>query len=198
FSRAFRWFLSIPVPYFAATAAAPVQRRSLQLAILIRLDQFDTVQFAHVNRQEAVIRRAVEDVGESGVPGHLFAQLRRTRGNCLREGLVEAGEQNQKLASGHSQVFSRHAVKWARLVNRVHDRPAQREEDHSVALQLQRVETAQWPSVHLLKAGEERFGLELDDLVAARVGDAELESRYAPVRRDDGAVTEEDFGRRAR
>src|SRR5262249_56270183 len=38
----------------------------------------------------------------------------------------------------------------------------------------------------------------LDDLVLAGVGDAELESRLASVRGDDGAIAEEDFGRRAR
>src|SRR5690348_12278356 len=65
--------------------------RSLPLAVLIGFDQFDTVQFAHVNRQEAVIRRAVEDVGESGVPDHFFGLVRRTRVDRLREGLVEAG-----------------------------------------------------------------------------------------------------------
>src|SRR5882672_5715244 len=143
----------------------------------IAAEKLDTVQLAHVNRQEAVFRRAVEDLGEPGVPDHFFGHIRRTRIDYLREGLVEAGEQDQKLAPGLAQIFSRHAVKGTRLVNRMHNRPAQREEDHSVTLQLQRVEAAQRPAVHLFKAGEERFGLELDDLVAARVGDAELESR---------------------
>src|SRR5215475_1973696 len=73
-------------------------------------EKLDTVQLAHVNRQEAVIRGAVEDVGESGVPDHFFGHVRRARVDCLREGLVEAGEQDQKLASGLAQVFSRHAV----------------------------------------------------------------------------------------
>jgi len=30
----------------------------------LTLDRLDTVQFAHVNRQEVVIRRTIEDVGE--------------------------------------------------------------------------------------------------------------------------------------
>src|SRR5262249_15571178 len=128
----------------------------------------------HVNRQEAVFRRAVEDVGESGVPDQFFGQVRRARVDRLREGLVESGEQDQNLASGHTQVFGRHAVKGTLLVNRVHDCPTQREEGYSVALQFHRVEAAQRPTVHLFKAGEERLGLDLDDLVAARVGDAEL------------------------
>lgn len=82
----------------------------------VRAEKLDTVQLAHVNRQEAVIRRAVENIGEAGV----------------------------------------------------------------------------------FKSGEERFGFDLDDLVAASVGDAEFESGYVAVRRDDGAVAEEDFGGRAR
>src|SRR5262249_11413054 len=48
----------------------------------------------------------------------------------------------------------------------------------------------------LFEARKENLGLQLDKLIAARIGDAELKSRYAAVRRHDGGPAENNFGGR--
>src|SRR6185437_12565838 len=112
----------------------------------------------------------------------------------LREGLVDAGDENHELGIFGRELVVRDAVERAGFVDRMYDGPAEREEGDARAFQPELVVAAG----RTFDAAEQNLGLELDELIAARVGDAKHEGRDVTVRRDDGALAEPEHRRRPR
>ena len=76
----------------------------------------------------------------------------------------------------------------ALFVDGVNDGPAHREEDDVFSLEAQLVVLA----CFAFDSAEENFCVELDELVRARVGDADHEARHVTIRCDDRFVAEDD------
>src|SRR5512141_284302 len=77
----------------------------------------------------------------------------------------------------------------ALFIDRMHDGPAQRKEDHTSSLECELVVLA-GISVH---ATEEDLHLELDELILSTVGDPHHESGDVAIRRNDPLLAEHDL-----
>src|SRR5205823_1263568 len=122
---------------------------------------------ADVDADRSVRRRRVEHVPETCAPDDLIAAIRRSRVDSLRESLVETVEQNEELRLALAKVIAGVVVaKRAILIDRMHDRPRQREEGDFLALELQRNEFALAVRAAFFPPREEHPGLKIDDLRA--------------------------------
>src|SRR6185295_7868067 len=92
---------------------------------------------ADVDRQGAVRLRVVEEVREAGAPDDLAGLVGRTGVDRLREGLVDAGEEDQKLRVPILQILMGGSPERALFIDGMDDRPRQGEEDDLGALQLE-------------------------------------------------------------
>src|SRR4051794_8136273 len=63
--------------------------------------------------------------------------------------------------------------------------PTQREESHLLPLQFKRIISPQSSALFILEPRIDDLGLELDQLIVARVGNAEFEGRNVMVRSND-------------
>ena len=98
------------------------------------------------------------------------------RGRSAR-GFVDAGQQHENLPFLRSRSSPVPARERARLVDRVDDRPRERKERDLVPLERQqRVAAHLAAAIVVLERRVEHLRLELDDLVAPAVGDAELQA----------------------
>src|SRR6185295_19195192 len=112
----------------------------------------------------------------------------RARMHRLRERFIDTADENEELRIGALEVLLRPSVERAGLVDRMDDGPAQRKKDHLRTLELELGIAA----TTAIEARELYLGLELHELIAPRVRDAEHESGLAVIGRDDRHVAEQE------
>src|SRR6185437_3694370 len=84
----------------------------------------------------------IVDAHEPVPEGDLGRFVRRARVNRLREGLVDAGDENHELGIFGRELVVRDAVERAGFVDRMYDGPAEREEGDARAFQPELVVAA--------------------------------------------------------
>src|ERR1035438_8612350 len=84
------------------------------------------------------------------------------------------------------------------FVDRMHNRPSQREKYNLLSLQRQWVVLARMHAVDLLEAAEQHDGGNLDQLAGTCIGHPKLERRDVAIRRKDSMAAEQHLRRRPR
>src|ERR1017187_6052107 len=84
------------------------------------------------------------------------------------------------------------------FVNRMHNRPSQREKYNLLSLQWQWVVLARMHAVDLLEAAEQHDGGNLDQLAGTRISHTKLERRDVAIGRNDSMTAEQHLRRRPR
>src|SRR5271155_5588743 len=114
-----------------------------------------------------------EDAAELGIPFDLIRLIGRPAVNGLHECLVHSRKEHKELALTLTQIMGCKTVERTIRVDRVHDRPSEREERYFMAFEVQVVELACASTSPLFKPAEDHFHLELNDLVGTRIGHPE-------------------------
>ena len=119
--------------------------------------------------------------------------------DCLLERFVDAREKDQDLGLALLEVTRCLPDQRARLVDRMNDRPGEGKERHFVPFERERCVPADQVAAPVpLDGAEQDLRLQLDDLVAAPVGDAELQRAAVLIGRDYRLPAEDDGRRRSR
>src|SRR6185369_4148297 len=159
---------------------------------------FDLGKLANIDRDRLARLHFVINTDKFIAVTHLGRLVGRPLVDSGRKGLIGCRQQDQELSVRVLQIALAQTKERRILVDRMNDRPGQREKRYRFALQIEHIEFARYFIVPVLDPGSYHLGLYLDQLIVSPVDDPKHKGRNVLIRSDHGYGAKHDFGSRPR